>query len=227
MFALIPMELKQAPTRPAIPTANAILVAANVVMFLLAWSGPWVVGPGTGVLSILTYGFSHMGFWHLVVNMWVLCVFGNPLNRRIGNTYYLLVYLGTILLLGLFAKLFLNVAVAGASGAIFAVIVMALILMPAARLAIAYVALLPLTLLIGLFNRPEYWLGWVIRWGNFSLRATWCLALIPLMEFWYFIYYSWSPTYLAHLLGMLCGVAAVLLLPTRISMGARTAAFDL
>ena len=227
MFALVPLEMKSPAARSTVPTANAVLVAVNVVMFFFAWSGPCTVGPGSGVLSILTYGFSHGSFWHLVANMWVLWVFGNPLNRRIGNGYYLAAYLGTLLLLGLFARLFLSSPIAGASGAIFAIIVMSLMLMPAARLLVAYIAILPITLLIGLFRRPEHWLYWFIRWGNFSVRAVWCLALIPLMQLWLFYHYDWSWTYLAHLLGMLCGVAAVLLLPQRISMGAHLAAWDL
>jgi membrane associated rhomboid family serine protease len=226
MFALVPVELKQSTAARAIPTANAVLVAANVVVFVLAWSGPWAVGPGTGMLSIVTYGFSHFSFWHLVANMWVLLVFGKPVNRRIGNTCYLLSYLGTLLTLGALGKVFLyNSHLAGASGAIFAVIVMALMLVPAARLRVYYVAAMPLTLLIGLFRRPEHWLYWFLRWGEFSLRAVWCLALIPVMQLCLFCYYGWSLTYLAHLLGMVCGMAAVLLLPQRISMGTRRAAF--
>ena len=44
----------------------------------------------------MLYGFSHASFWHLLFNMWALWVFGNPVNRRLGNGYYLLAYLGTI-----------------------------------------------------------------------------------------------------------------------------------
>jgi membrane associated rhomboid family serine protease len=224
MFFVVPVELRQPAAGRGIPAANAVVVAVNVVMFFLAWSGPWCVGPGTGVLSVLTYGFSHFSFWHLAANMWVLLVFGNPLNRRIGNAWYLASYLGTLVALGIFAKLFLNSHIAGASGAIFAVIVMALILMPAAQLRLAYLAVLPLTLLVGLIWRPQHWLYWFIRWGEFSLRAVWCLALVPLMQLWLFYHYDWSLTYLAHLLGMICGVAAVLMLPARISMKARVVA---
>lgn len=222
MLAFVPLELEQPVDQPTIPTANAVLIAANVVVFGLTWSGPWVLGPGTGMLSVLSYGFCHLGFWHLVTNMWALLVFGNPVNRRLGNGYYLAAYLGTLVALGLIGKLFLRGSyMAGASGAVFAVIAIALMLMPAAKLRLFYVALVPLTILIGIFSKPEHWLDWFIRWGRFSIRAVWCLILIPLLQLWFFIRHDGDLSYLAHLLGMLAGLAVVLLLPPRISMGAR------
>ena len=114
--------------------------------------------------------------------MWVLWVFGNPVNRRLGNGLYLLVYLGCLLAVGLFARLILPVGLVGASGAIFAVITIALILMPAASIESAYLALFPLTLLLGLFHRPKYELNWFLSWGIVAVPAWWCLVLIPLME---------------------------------------------
>ncbi len=67
-------------------------------------------------LSVLLYGFCHFGFWHLVLNMWVLWVFGNPVNRRLGNGLYLLVYLGCLVAVGLFARLILPVGLVGRFG---------------------------------------------------------------------------------------------------------------
>ena len=76
------------------------------------------MGSGTRRLpSVLIYGFCHFGFWHLLINMWVLWVFGNPVNRRLGNLLYLLVYLGSVVVLGLFAWLILPVQLVGSSGA--------------------------------------------------------------------------------------------------------------
>jgi len=106
MFFPIPLEFKYGGTKTRLPAANAALVAINVLVYLFGWD--WPVGAGTGPLSILTYGFCHAGFWHLVLNMWVLWVFGNPVNRRLGNGRYLLVYLGCLLAVGLFARLILS-----------------------------------------------------------------------------------------------------------------------
>ena len=230
MFAVVPLDFRlKAPNR-TLPAANLGLIAANVLMYVLArlFGWCWVVGPGTSLLSVLLYGFSHWGFWHLLLNMWVLWVFGNPVNRRLGNGYYLLAYLGTIIGLGLFARICYGGSVLGASGGIFAVIMIALILMPSAILWIGYVAVFPLTLLIGLLRKPRYGIYWFVRGGELELKAVWCLLLIPLMEAFSLFCSYWSGFgnvfYLGHLLGMLCGVAIVLMLPTRITMGRRAAA---
>jgi membrane associated rhomboid family serine protease len=224
MFFFLPIELKQPGTPSRLPLANAVLVAVNVIVFFLGLSPGWAVGPGTGILSIVTYGFAHGGVWHLAGNMWVLLMFGNPVNRRLGNAWYLIAYLGTIVAIGLFARLCVGGPLLGASGAIFCVIILALILMPAARIDLAYFALFPITILIALVSRPKEWLFLLIRWGMFSVRAVWALWLVLLMELWSLFWSGWNWTNLGHLLGMLCGVAVVLLLPTRITMPRRIAA---
>lgn len=221
MFLPIPLEFKYAASKARFPAVNLALVVLNVLVYLFGWY--WPAGPGTGPLSVLLYGFCHFGFWHLVLNMWVLWVFGNPVNRRLGNGLYLLVYLGCIVAVGLFARVILPVGLVGASGAIFAVITIALILTPAASVEYAYVAVFPLTLLLALLRRPKYELNWFIGWGISVVPAWWCLVLIPLMElcsaFWRLGTCGWISFWVpgAHLLGVLCGVAVVLLLPSRVT----------
>ncbi|HWB10908.1 MAG TPA: rhomboid family intramembrane serine protease [Pirellulales bacterium] len=224
MFMFLPLELKATRTDTRVPLANAVLVAINVIAFCLGLSTAWSVGPGSGLFSILTYGFAHAGIWHLAANMWVLLVFGNPVNRRLGNAWYLVAYLGTLVALGLFARLCVGGYLVGASGAIFAVIMIAMILMPAARIEIGYFALFPITLLIALIHRPEEWIYLLIRWGRFSVRAVWGLLLVPLLELWSLCWSGWNWTDSGHLFGMLCGLAVVLLLPARITMPRRAAA---
>jgi membrane associated rhomboid family serine protease len=221
MFIPIPLEFKYAGNRSRYPAANLALVIINTLVYLLGWN--WPTGPGAGPLSVLMYGFSHFGFWHLVLNMWVLWVFGNPTNRRLGNGLYLLVYLGCVLAVGIFARCILPVGLVGASGAIFAIITIALILMPAASIEYGYLASFPLTILLAFFRWPKYELNWVLSWGISVVPAWWCLILIPLMELysvfwrvWTFGWVScWTPA--AHLLGVACGVAVVLMLPARIT----------
>lgn len=216
MFFFVPWKLRQSADPGPVPLANLAIIAVNVLLYFLC--GPWPVGPGTGFASILLHAFSHGGIWHLLANMWALWVFGNPVNRRLGNGYYTLVYLGTALLLGLFARLLLFVPVVGASGSLFAVIAMALILMPAAVLEIAFVALFPLTLIVGLLSRPAEWWQWLVRHAVYGMPALWALAIIPLLQLFNFWWYHWDPGCLAHLLGMVCGAGAVLLLPERLTM---------
>jgi membrane associated rhomboid family serine protease len=202
--------------------ANVLLIVINVMVFVLG--GFWAVGPGSSFFSLLMYGFSHVSVWHLLVNMWLLWVFGTPVNRRIGDGYYLAAYLGTILFMGLVARLLLHTALAGSSGAIFAVLAVALILIPAGLFEVAYLVLFPLTLLIGLVRLPKYWLNWLICWGTFSVRAVWCLLFIPLLQLWCLFWSGWTWTYAAHFFGMACGVAVVLMLPRRITMPGRSVA---
>jgi membrane associated rhomboid family serine protease len=221
MFLAVPLRLKQIRGSETVPLVNSILIALNVLVYVLSLSEAWQVGRDAGPFSIITYAFAHMNAYHLLGNMWVLWVFGNPVNRRLGNGYYLLAYLGTAVTLGLFAWLFSSGGLLGASGAIFGVMAIALLLMPAARIEIGYVALLPLTLLLGLLWRPRHWLFWFIRWDSFDLWALWGLFLVPLLEIWALIWGGWSWTNLAHLLGFVCGVVVVLLLPTEISMNRR------
>jgi membrane associated rhomboid family serine protease len=153
--------------------------------------------------------------------MWVLWLFGNPVNRRLGNGFYLLAYLGTIVFLGLFARLFSSGPLLGASGAIFAVLLIFCMLMPSAVVQVGYVALLPITLLAGLIWRPKHWLYWFIRWDSFAARAWIGLLLVPILELWGLWTWGWNWTNLAHLIGLACGLAVVLLLPARITMGRR------
>src|SRR5207237_9748472 len=117
-----------------IPLANALVIALNVVVFFLNQLGMplQVVGQGTGLFSIVLYGFSHANALHLLGNMWFLWLFGNPVNGRVGNGYYLICYLGTILSLGVVARFLIpaEFGLVGSSGAIFAMEVLFWMLMP-------------------------------------------------------------------------------------------------
>jgi membrane associated rhomboid family serine protease len=219
MFLVLPWKLRHAGASHRPPAANVAIIAISVAFYV--FGGYWPVGPSTGPLSILLYAFSHASFWHLTLNMWTLWVFGNPVNRRLGDGHFLLAYLGSAVALGLFARLVMPVAMVGSSGAIFAVIVIALILMPAAVLEVACVALFPLTVVVGLLSKPKHLLEWLARGVIHPVVALWALALIAILQLVSFFWCGWSPTHLAHLLGMLCGLAVVLLLPTRVTMGRR------
>lgn len=216
MFFPLPIRFRDGRDFHAIPVANGLLVVANVLFFCLGWQP--VVGPGTGLFSVITYAFGHADVWHLAGNMLTLLVFGTAVNRRLGNGWYLLAYLGSALLLGLFARLFSSGHLIGASGAIFAVIAIALMLLPSAIIEIWYFALFPVTILLGLIHRPKHWVFWFIRWDSLDLRAWWGLFLVPFLELWSLFWCGWNWTNLGHLFGLVCGVGVVLLLPTRISM---------
>lgn len=221
MLFLMPVKVEDNGKRQTVPIANSVIIAVNVLLY---WMSDWMAtGPESGLSSVITYGFAHSGLMHLLGNMWVLWVFGNPVNRRLGNGWYVLAYFGTILMIGIVARVLCGVPVVGASGAIFAVIAICLLLIPASRIRVAFIAVFPITLLVGLIARPKEWIYWIIRWDVFRLKATWGLLIVPALQLWGLFWWGWNWTNVGHLLGLVCGVAVVLLLPERISMNRRAA----
>lgn len=225
MFALFPLELAARNLPRTVPWANLLLVALNVFFYLLMVGTGyfWTCGQGSSFLSIFLYGFSHAGFWHLAANLWVLIVFGNAVNRRIGNGFYLIAYLSSVAAIGLAAWLLFPGRVVGASGGVFAVIGISLLLLPAARLRVGYIALFPITVLVASFRRPEHPWEWAIRWGDFKLGMIGCLVFIPLLELWGLFWSGGNWTHLGHLLGLIAGVIVVLLLSERLTLHYRLA----
>jgi membrane associated rhomboid family serine protease len=77
--------------------------------------------------QFITYMFAHGGISHLVFNMLALFIFGSQVERRMGSREFLLYYMMTGLLAGVFSFLVYlftgsyGVFLLGASGAIFAV----------------------------------------------------------------------------------------------------------
>ena len=92
--------------------------------------------PEPSLLPFLTHMFLHSGFFHFIINMWILWVFGDNVEDVMGPGRFLLFYL----LCGLFAvgghmlfNPFSTMPVIGASGAIAGVMGAYLILYPGAR----------------------------------------------------------------------------------------------
>ncbi|MDR3130033.1 MAG: rhomboid family intramembrane serine protease [Treponema sp.] len=79
------------------------------------------------IWQFVTYMFTHGGISHLVFNMLALFVFGSQVERRTGSSEFLLYYLITGILAGIFSFLVYwftgtyQVFLLGASGAVFAV----------------------------------------------------------------------------------------------------------
>lgn len=226
MFFPIPMKIESRSGHNNIPMANAIIIFTNILFyFVIPVQNLWV-GPDTQLFSILTYGFAHGSFFHLLLNMWFLWVVGNPVNRRIGNFYYTATYLGTILVIGLLARLICNSYVFGSSGAVFAIIAVAALLLPIKRVEIHYLALFPLTIIFGLMRPPKYALHWFVRWDSASVPVMLLSFFFLVLEvFGFLLWLLWgtiSITSMGHLLGFVCGIIAVLMLPTKITIKQQT-----
>lgn len=128
--------------------ATAILIIINVAVFILQnlFSNlpyilslvPIYVKFKHWYWQFFTYMFSHVEFWHLFSNMLGLYIFGRIVEKSIGSREFLLYYLLTGTLAG-FASYFFYLykgsiftVVLGASGALYAVMLMFSVLFPSA-----------------------------------------------------------------------------------------------
>lgn len=218
MFILIPMEISGSSSREPAPVANWLLMAVMTLSYLLIPPARLWVGPGTGFLSLVTYAFAHAGFFHFLFNIWYLWVFGNAVNQRIGNGNYVLICAGTILVVGILARVLSSGYLLGASGVVYAVLAAALLLLPSRRVVVHYLAIFPLTLLLGLFRIPKYPLFWFIRWGTLRWMSIVLIAFFLLLQLFGMLFWGLNWTNLGHLLGFACGVAGVLMLPQAVTM---------
>lgn len=119
------------------PYATYALIAINVIVFILMY----ILGNGSedtmtllkfGALNkilvlagdyyrLVTSAFLHIGFWHLVCNMYALYILGRDIESYFGTLKYLFIYLMSAIIGNLISLLFLGdyVTSAGASGAVF------------------------------------------------------------------------------------------------------------
>ncbi len=114
------------------------IIGINLLFFLIKYIFPY----STAYLSLnvravtelhfywqfISYLFSHADFSHLLLNMLGLFFFGYQVEKRIGSIDFLLFYLTTGILAGIFSFIVYfisgmwNVFLLGASGAVFAVL---------------------------------------------------------------------------------------------------------
>ena len=154
------LPLKDTVPARSFPAVNWLLIAANVVLFLVELSlGPaaealtdtlgvvparLLANPTPGQLATLvTSMFLHGGWLHLLGNMLALYIFGDNIEDRLGHGGYLIFYLVCGLAAGLTHVLFNPISPVpsiGASGAISGVMGAYFLLFPTARV----ITLIPL-----------------------------------------------------------------------------------
>lgn len=151
---LLPIRVNIQPRRT--PYANYVLIAVNVVMFLMEFTihpqtgqlvfRPWVDGfmlvPRLSPWwTFVTYAFLHHDFWHILFNMFFLYLFGKNVNDKLGNLAYTAFYICGAVVSG-FGQAMLHAAhpvpTLGASGAVAAVTGAYLVLFPQTLLTIIY-----------------------------------------------------------------------------------------
>ena len=146
------------------PVINWMLIIANVVIFIIE------ISQGDSKAFIFEYGlvpaetplfgdnshtfftnmFLHGGVGHLLTNMWMLYIFGDNVEDRMGSFRYLIFYILAGLIAG-FTHYMLNlnsgIPAVGASGAISGVMAAYMFLFPNSMI-ISFVPLLFIPLLI-------------------------------------------------------------------------------
>lgn len=210
MFVLLPLRTSIYPKRT--PYANYLLIAANLVVFLLSmhlavdprtgqrvlalrdWTGPFMLIPDHPYIwQFVTYAFLHGGLMHILGNMYFLYIFGNNVNDKLGNVGYLCFYLAGSVFSGIGNSLLSSAPTVGASGAIAAV-------------TGAYLVLFPNTLIDTL-----YWIVYFI--GRVEIRALYLIGFKLIV--WDNIIAAdpnQNIAYNAHLAGYGFGILATLLL---------------
>jgi len=139
-------------SRRAVPIVTYMLIAANVLFFLVELSGgdafimKWafvpsrfLANPTADFLTLFTSMFMHGGWLHLGGNMLYLWIFGDNIEDRFGQgrflIFYLLCGLGATAL-QLYFSLDSSIPNLGASGAIAGVLGSYILLFPQARVSV-------------------------------------------------------------------------------------------
>ena len=172
---IFPIPIRDENPTQRVPFVNYGLITLNIVVFLYTWpsitGGAWWLVPGYGLVptrivadplgeafTVFSSMFMHGGWGHLAGNMLFLHIFGDNLEDVMGH----LRYLGFYLLCGVAAALLQvsidvhsQVAMVGASGAIFGVMAGYLLLFP--RAPIVTFNLTILIFFIGLFPVFPAW----------------------------------------------------------------------
>jgi membrane associated rhomboid family serine protease len=128
----------------------ATIISQNLILLLGLQPASFLARPWT----IVTNLFVHSGFWHIIANMITLFFFGGFLHRLIGRNRFLLVYFAGGILGNIFFILLspspLSIAI-GASGAVFALAGVLVVLMPRLRVLLYFIIPLPLWVVVLVF----------------------------------------------------------------------------
>lgn len=140
--------------------AVKMLLIANGVVFLfqillghqmIAIFGlvPASLFAGERLWQPFTYMFLHGGMWHILINMFILWMFGRDLEREFGEKFFLRYYFVTGVGAGLIYSVFFigsEIPVIGASGAIFGLLIAFALIFPERPITLLIFFVLPLTL---------------------------------------------------------------------------------
>ena len=196
MFLLLPYKVDVKSSRK--PYANYLVMIAIVAVFVLQQiypeerTKPFFLN-GWSARGLLGYMWLHMGYIHIIFNLIFLWVFGNAVCAKIGNVLYLPVYVAVGLLAAVIHLTFDVRMTVGASGAIFGIIGIYLVLYP--------------------YNSIKclFWFLAYIR--RFSIAGFWIIILwIALNLLGVISGYTGGAAYFAHIGGFVGGVILAIIL---------------
>ena len=159
---------------------------ADLHRFILDWGlvpAQLALDSAESWLRILSSMFLHGGWFHIISNMWILIIFGDNVEDRMGKMRYLVFYLlsGTaaaLLQTGLYPDS--TIPMIGASGAIAGVLGAYLVLYPRARVAsivpivfIFTVVELPALIFLGFWFVSQLFQGWLALQGADMGGVAW------------------------------------------------------
>jgi len=159
---------------------------AELYRFIQTWGlipFQLAANPAQTWATIFTSMFLHGGWFHILSNMWVLAIFGDNIEDRLGGGRYLLFYLSSgvaAALLQSYLSLASSRPMIGASGAIAGVLGAYLILFPRARIAslvpIIFIFTLvevPAILFLGFWFVSQLFSGWLALHGADAGGVAW------------------------------------------------------
>ena len=128
------------------------IIVVNIVLFVVSSMSqgvirelaliPYLVIRRAAVWQVVTYMFLHGGFWHVLLNMLALFLFGIEVERKMGSSEFILYYLTAGIGAGLFTLIVhwyagrAFVPVVGASGAVYGLLLAYATFFPTARILI-------------------------------------------------------------------------------------------
>ena len=164
-----------------------ILIGLNLFVFLLQYLSPRLnqqISIYLGLIpdlvitrgffwQVFTYMFVHGSMLHILFNMLALFIFGMQLERQMGSSEFLLLYLFCGIGTGLISLL-LGINVVGASGAIYGLLLAFATYFPRSRILIFYVMPVPAPIAVGIFVvlsivfQITGTMGGVAHWGHLA-----------------------------------------------------------
>lgn len=120
------------------PHANLALIGVCSLVMLVFGVPEWMLLTRLDPVELVAHLFIHAGFLHLLGNMLYLWVFGNAVLDKIGNVWFLAVFLLTGVVGGVAQVMVGGVPALGASGAVNGIIGFYLVVYPTNRVHCVY-----------------------------------------------------------------------------------------